>query len=177
MSLGELTPLPQYGLGEDEIPAEEVAGLAEDAATLLEPPAEYVAIWVKVPSAKERIVAAQEQHAVAQAEVDARRARQAEEDASKAEAEKVKAESEAASTSTSGEPAASRKSVGRSGSESEEGKPRRERKKSSSIKKVEEGKEEEVKKQSPIEVIGAQGKTTAGAATATQEAVVAAGDA
>merc|ERR1719509_344485 len=121
----------EYGLGEDEIPAEEVAGLAEDAATLLEPPAEYVAIWVKVPSAKERIVAAQEQHAVAQAEVDARRARQAEEDASKAEAEKVKAESEAASTSTSGEPAASRKSVGRSGSESEEGKPRRERKKSS----------------------------------------------
>jgi len=167
----------EYGLGEDEIPAEEVAGLAEDAATLLEPPAEYVAIWVKVPSAKERIVAAQEQHAVAQAEVDARRARQAEEDASKAEAEKVKAESEAASTSTSGEPAASRKSVGRSGSESEEGKPRRERKKSSSIKKVEEGKEEEVKKQSPIEVIGAQGKTTAGAATAAQEAVVAAGDA
>jgi len=168
----------EYGHGDDEIPAEEVAGLAEDAATLLTPPAEYVAVWVKVPSVKERIAAAQEQHAAVQAEADARRARQAQEDASKAAEENVKAESDAATTSTGGESAARRKSVGRSGSEGEEGKPRRERKKSSSsIKKVEEVKEEEVKKQSPIEVIGAQGKSTVGAATDAQEAVVAAGDA
>merc|ERR1719431_1537217 len=93
----------EYGHGDDEIPAEEVAGLAEDAATLLTPPAEYVAVWVKVPSVKERIAAAQEQHAAVQAEADARRARQAQEDTRQAQEENVKAESDAATTSTGGE--------------------------------------------------------------------------
>ena len=45
------------------IPPSEVSSLLQESAAPLEPPSEYVAIWVKVPSAEERIARAKEQHA------------------------------------------------------------------------------------------------------------------
>ena len=45
------------------IPASEVSSLLQESLAPLEPPSEYVAIWVKVPSAEERIARAKEQHA------------------------------------------------------------------------------------------------------------------
>ena len=45
------------------IPPSEVSSLLQESLAPLEPPSEYVAIWVKVPSAEERIARAKEQHA------------------------------------------------------------------------------------------------------------------
>ena len=45
------------------IPPSEVSSLLQESAAPLEPPSEYVAIWVKVPSAEERIARAKEQYA------------------------------------------------------------------------------------------------------------------
>ena len=53
---------PQYSYG--EIPAEEVAALEVEKAEPLEPPSEYVAVWVKVGSPAERIARAKEELAL-----------------------------------------------------------------------------------------------------------------
>ena len=62
-SLSSVLPcVLQSSDGDDTVPPDEVAALVADADTTLTPPSEYVAIWVKVASAEERIARAKEQH-------------------------------------------------------------------------------------------------------------------
>ena len=59
-----LTPCLQYSDGEGTVPPEEVVALVANSETTLTPSSDYVAIWMKVASAEERIARTKEKHAV-----------------------------------------------------------------------------------------------------------------
>jgi hypothetical protein len=143
----------QYSDGEDTVPPDEVAALVADADTTLTPPSEYVAIWVKVASAEERIARAKEQQAAGVSVGD-----QDETSGKDTDSNDKKPDANG--------PAERKNAVGRSCSEGdgEEPKPRREgttgqgtreRKKSGGMKKMDEVEEAaEVKEPEVVEAAG-----------------------
>merc|ERR1719481_887001 len=62
----------EYFTGEDEVSAEEVSSLIQESKAPLQPPSEYMAIWVRVNTIEERIAKAKEQQALSGSQQEAK---------------------------------------------------------------------------------------------------------